>query len=97
MGLNTTILGDNWPYCNVCACAGCVHIPVRPSARMLVGFWWLYAIILAASYSANLMALIAVSKPCPPFQTFAELAEQDEYKFGVMGGGSLPHLLEVQL
>ncbi|XP_067682629.1 glutamate receptor 1-like [Haliotis asinina] len=64
------------------------HLPVSFSARILVAAWWLFTIILASVYSANLIAVFAVPKTAKPFTSLKELLQNTDYKWGLIGGGS---------
>jgi hypothetical protein len=55
---------------------------------MLVAFWWFFAITVAAVYSGNLTASLAVTKLNIPYKTFADLAQQNVFKLGILGGTS---------
>ena len=52
----------------------------------MAAFWWFYVIVIDATYSANLIAFLAVDIQRPPFETLSELADQNEYLIGVVGG-----------
>ena len=43
-------------------------------------------IVIDATYSANLIAFLAVDIQRPPFEKLNELADQNEYLIGVVGG-----------
>ena len=49
-------------------------------------FWYLAVIVMCGTYSGNLVAFLTVVKTPIPFDTLEELANQDQYKFGVLGG-----------
>ncbi|ELU16732.1 hypothetical protein CAPTEDRAFT_70795, partial [Capitella teleta] len=57
------------------------------SGRTLSGFLWFFSITLAAVYSGNLTAFLAVSKLSIPFSTLEDIASQNEYQIGFTGGG----------
>ena len=50
---------------------------------------------MIATYTGNLVAFLAVEKQNVPFQTFAEVAENDNYKTGTLGGAVNVPLLQV--
>ena len=52
----------------------------------MAAFWWFYVLVIDATYSANLIAFLAVDIQRPPFETLSELADQNEYLIGVVGG-----------
>ena len=51
--------------------------------------------VMTAMYSANLIAFLSVEKYQVPFETFLELSEQNSYRFGFIGGGSLVDFFKV--
>ena len=55
------------------------------SVRTVIGFWWVYCVIIGATYSANLIAFLAVDKYSPPFETIEDIVAQNEYSFGTLG------------
>ncbi|ESO96489.1 hypothetical protein LOTGIDRAFT_115937, partial [Lottia gigantea] len=60
--------------------------PRSSSGRLLIACWWLFSIVVVAIYSGNLIAFLTVTKDQPPFETLAELSQQDTYKWGTIGG-----------
>ena len=52
-------------------------------------------IVIVATYSGNLIAFLTVSKETLPFSTFEEMAAQDSYKFGYLGGTAMEHYMQV--
>ncbi|CAN8017508.1 unnamed protein product [Ixodes persulcatus] len=39
---------------------GGVHLPAASSARIILGFWWIYVLVVMAYYSSNLIAFLTV-------------------------------------
>ena len=64
---------------------GCYFLPSVSSVRTIVSFWWLFCIVVLATYSGNLIAFLAIDKHSTPFETLLELSKQNEYKFGTLG------------
>ncbi|XP_064595414.1 glutamate receptor ionotropic, kainate 4-like [Liolophura sinensis] len=56
---------------------GIQHSPRAVSGRCLIGFWWLFTILLVATYTANLAAFLTISLPPPPINNMGELVAQD--------------------
>ena len=55
----------------------------RPSfeaGRVIIGFWWVFTILITASYTANLAAFLTISLAKPPVKNLEELASQTTYK-----------------
>ncbi len=63
--------------------------------KTIVAAWWLFALVICTTYSANLVAFLAVEKTSIPFKTLHELSLQNEYKFGTLGASVWTQLLEV--
>ncbi|XP_076114569.1 putative glutamate receptor [Mytilus galloprovincialis] len=61
------------------------HMAASSSGRTLLSCWWIFCIIMAATYSANFVAFLTVRKNKPPFDDIKGLIAQDEYKWGIAG------------
>ncbi|KAH9382246.1 hypothetical protein HPB48_015895 [Haemaphysalis longicornis] len=57
---------------------GGVHLPVGTSARLVVGTWWLYVVIVMAYYSSNLIAFLTVPEPRWLVSSFREVARRED-------------------
>ena len=79
----------------ICILSGGYFSTITASGRFVVGFWWLYCIVIVATYSGNLIAFLTVHKYKAPFQTLQEMAQDGEYKFGIIGESSLETVLQV--
>ncbi|KAJ8309978.1 hypothetical protein KUTeg_011843 [Tegillarca granosa] len=69
--------------------------PSSQSGRTLISFWWIFSIVLVATYSGNLIAFLTVTKEKLPFKTFSMVAEQKEYVWGVCGGTYIETYFEI--
>ncbi|XP_052069248.1 probable glutamate receptor [Mytilus californianus] len=69
--------------------------PSAPSGRVMLGFWWVFTILMLASYTANLAAYLTVSITVQPINSLAELIDQDKIKPLVKTGTSLHTLFQV--
>ena len=56
--------------------------------RLLAGIWYLFAMLIIASYTANLAAFLTVETLERPIKSAEDLAHQTEIKYGVVEGGS---------
>ena len=65
--------------------SGGVLLVNTASVRTVIGFWWVYCVIIGATYSGNLIAFLAVDKYSPPFETLEDIVAQNEYRFGTLG------------
>ena len=70
---------------------------ITASARFFVGFWWLFCIVIVATYSGNLIAFLTVDKYIVPFETLKEMALEGEYKFGTIGDSAIETAIKVLL
>ena len=71
--------------------------PVASSVRIIVSFWWLFCIVIMATYSGNLIAFLAIDKRTPPFETLHHLADQEEFTFGTLGGSGWLDIFQVKM
>ena len=62
--------------------------------RLLAGVWYLFAMLIIASYTANLAAFLTVETLERPIKSAEDLAHQTEIKYGVLGGGSTMRFFE---
>lgn len=68
--------------------AGSDILPRSAPMRTFNAMWWIFAIIVANSYTANLAAFLTNSKLSGSITGIADLAAQTKVKFGTMEGGS---------
>lgn len=50
--------------------------------------WWFFAMIMLASYTANLAAFLTMNRMDAPIRSAEDLAKQSKIKYGVVDGGS---------
>ena len=62
--------------------------------RLLAGVWYLFAMLIIASYTANLAAFLTVETLERPIKSADDLALQTEIKYGVVEGGSTMKFFE---
>ncbi|CAG2195718.1 GRID1 [Mytilus edulis] len=62
------------------------HMAGSSSGRTLLSCWWIFCIIMMATYSGNLVAFLTVTKEKLPFSNIAGLVEQSSYKWGTHEG-----------
>lgn len=63
-------------------------------ARLVIGFWWIFTIIVMSLYTANLAAFLTVSLAKAPIKNLEELAAQSVYKPLIKNGSNLHTLFE---
>ncbi|EDW03471.1 glutamate receptor ionotropic, kainate 2 [Drosophila grimshawi] len=73
--------------------AGCDILPRSPQVRLFEATWWIFAIIIANSYTANLAAFLTSSKMEGSIGNLKDLSAQKDVKFGTILGGSTYNLL----
>ncbi len=73
------------------------HVRKLGCAKILFSFWWLFIIVMTATFGANLVAFLTVSKTVIPFKSLSELADQDVYHFGTLYGTGFMDLLKVHV
>ncbi|KAH8278044.1 hypothetical protein KR026_006912 [Drosophila bipectinata] len=73
--------------------AGCDILPKSPQVRLFEATWWVFAIIIANSYTANLAAFLTNSKMEGSIGSLKDLSGQKKVKFGTIYGGSTYNLL----
>lgn len=84
---------NNYDYS--CRSLGGAYLPRTQSGRSVLACWWLLTVILAATYSGNLIAFLTVTTEKPPFDTLGEMVDQNEYKWGLIGGSAAITLFQV--
>ncbi|CAG2198776.1 GRID1 [Mytilus edulis] len=62
------------------------HLAGSSSGRTLLSSWWIFCIIMMATYSGNLVAFLTVTKDKLPFSDIAGLVELGSYKWGTQEG-----------
>ena len=78
-----------------CFSVGMVWKAKSGPTRVIVGFLWLFCIIIAAVYTGNLVAFLTVPSIPKPVDTLTQLTSQTTYRIGVVGGQALEQILKV--
>ncbi|KAK6011285.1 Ligand-gated ion channel, partial [Ostertagia ostertagi] len=55
---------------------GCDFGPRAVSTRLLGGTWWVFTLVIISAYTANLAAVLTVSRPFIPIKNLDDLANQ---------------------
>ena len=58
--------------------------PISLSTRLLAGLWFFFALIMIASYTANLAAFLTVETLDKPIESVEDLAAQVYYNYGYL-------------
>ena len=64
------------------------------SIRFAAGVWFFFALIMIASYTANLAAFLTVETLERPIESVEDLAAQEEIWYGAVNGGSTAGFFE---
>ncbi|XP_067682751.1 glutamate receptor ionotropic, kainate 5-like [Haliotis asinina] len=83
-----------WYHFGALMANGGPYLPKTESGRTVVSCWWLFTVIMAATYSGNLIAFLTDGRQKPPFSSLDEMVQQDTYKWGFVGGTSLVTLFQ---
>ncbi|KAL8608295.1 hypothetical protein ACOMHN_042162 [Nucella lapillus] len=65
---------------------GGIWNPTTGSARLFLSAWWMFCVVMAAIYSGNLTASLAVSWYTPSFTTLQQMIDAGTYSFGTVPG-----------
>ncbi|KAG5684282.1 hypothetical protein PVAND_013518 [Polypedilum vanderplanki] len=63
-------------------------LPKGSSTRIVTGMWWFFALIMLASYTANLAAFLTSDRLQSSINGAEDLAKQNVIKYGAVKGGS---------
>lgn len=74
---------------------GCDFGPRSASTRMLGGAWWMFTLVIVSAYTANLAAVLTVSKPHIPIKSLDDLANQSTISYGTIKGGSTMQFFQI--
>ncbi|XP_068634016.1 glutamate receptor ionotropic, kainate 2-like isoform X2 [Battus philenor] len=67
---------------------GCDILPRAAGSRWVTGMWWFFALIVTASYTANMSTFLSNSRRDNEIKDVKELSEQNEISYGVLINGS---------
>ncbi|KAL7026717.1 hypothetical protein ACKWTF_005135 [Chironomus riparius] len=67
---------------------GCDILPKAISTRIVACMWWFFALIMLASYTANLAAFLTMERMDATINSAEDLAKQSKIKYGAVKGGS---------
>ena len=69
--------------------------PMSQAARMVLGFWWVFIIIVVSTYTASLAAVLTVTVNERSINSLIELSEQSDIQPLIKPGTNLETLFEV--
>lgn len=64
---------------------------------MVTGAWWFFALIMLASYTANLAAFLTMDRMEVSIESAEDLAKQTKIKYGAVIGGSTLSFFKVPI
>ena len=67
------------------------------ATRMMMGVWWLFALIVLSSYTANLAAFLTVERMVSPIESAEDLAKQTDIAYGTLDSGSTKEFFRVSI
>uniref|UniRef100_A0A7E4VGJ5 Glutamate receptor n=1 Tax=Panagrellus redivivus TaxID=6233 RepID=A0A7E4VGJ5_PANRE len=85
---NYSFFNTLWYCMSTMLKGGCDFGPRAVSTRLLGGTWWVFTLVIVSAYTANLAAVLTVSKPYIPIRNLDDLANQTLISYGTIKGGS---------
>ncbi|XP_047025331.1 glutamate receptor ionotropic, kainate 2-like [Helicoverpa zea] len=67
---------------------GCDILPRAAGSRWIAGVWWFFALIVTASYTANMSTFLSNSRRSNVINDVKELSEQNKISYGALYNGS---------
>ncbi|CAB3226829.1 unnamed protein product [Arctia plantaginis] len=67
---------------------GCDILPRAAGSRWIAGMWWFFAMIVTASYTANMSTFISNNRRSSDIKDVKDLAEQNKVSYGTLYNGS---------
>ncbi|CAG5124472.1 unnamed protein product, partial [Candidula unifasciata] len=61
------------------------ELPTSTTGLTLVSFWLMFSVIVASTYSGNLIAFLTVNLDTLPFDSLQSMLDQNGYKYGTVG------------
>lgn len=61
---------------------------MKYETSVVAGLWWFFALIMLASYTANLAAFLTMERMDATIDSAEDLAKQSKIKYGAVKGGS---------
>uniref|UniRef100_UPI0037E9630B probable glutamate receptor isoform X2 n=1 Tax=Semicossyphus pulcher TaxID=241346 RepID=UPI0037E9630B len=83
-----TLLHSFWYITGALTLQGAGPHPKALSGRLVSAIWWLFAVLLLASYFGNFNSMLHSNHGHVSIKSFEELANQDVIEYGTVEGGS---------
>uniref|UniRef100_A0A915DTN7 Ionotropic glutamate receptor C-terminal domain-containing protein n=1 Tax=Ditylenchus dipsaci TaxID=166011 RepID=A0A915DTN7_9BILA len=81
---NYSFLNTLWYVMSTMLKGGCDFGPRAVSTRLLGGTWWVFTLVIVSAYTANLAAVLTVSRPHIPIRSLDDLANQSTILYGTI-------------
>uniref|UniRef100_A0A914WHL9 Uncharacterized protein n=1 Tax=Plectus sambesii TaxID=2011161 RepID=A0A914WHL9_9BILA len=85
---NYSFWNTMWYVTSTMLKGGCDFGPRAVSTRLLGGTWWVFTLVITSAYTANLAAVLTVSRTYVPIKNLDDLANQTQIAYGTINGGS---------
>ncbi|KAF0292638.1 Glutamate receptor ionotropic, kainate 3 [Amphibalanus amphitrite] len=79
-GATTTPAEPFWTVLGVLVQQGASVVPESSSQRILLGSLWVFSVVLFASFTSNIVSLLASTRYVMPFETLEQLAALTDWK-----------------
>ncbi|KAH7726269.1 CBN-GLR-5 protein [Aphelenchoides avenae] len=77
MSNNYSFWNTLWYVMSTMLKGGCDFGPRAVSTRLLGGTWWVFTLVIVSAYTANLAAVLTVSRPHIPIRSLDDLSNQE--------------------
>ncbi|CAG9562724.1 unnamed protein product [Danaus chrysippus] len=73
---------------------GCDILPRAVGSRWVAGMWWFFALIVTASYTANMSTFLSASRRSNDLQEVSDLVDQNSISYGALDNASTYRFFE---
>ena len=90
----SVLFNSSWYITCILFMTGCDFGPKAISTRFLSGIFWIFCLVIGATYTAEFASVLTIDMRTLPVTSFEQLANQTEYAFGALRGGSTLQFLK---
>ncbi len=76
--------------------SGDLQLPAAVSSRIMLSAWWVFCLVIVSTFSANLIAFLAIDIYKIPFKNLYEVLFQTEFQYGILGGTAWMSMFQVK-